>query len=91
MALGLIQPLTLMSTGNISWGKGGRCVGLTALPPLYTECLEISETQPPGALRTCTGLEWDCFILRCSITLRTVMPNITRGNFQSIAATYVLD
>ena len=29
MALGLTLPLTEMSTRNISWGKGGRCVGLT--------------------------------------------------------------
>jgi len=33
MALGLTQPLTEISTRNISWGKGGRCVGLTTLPP----------------------------------------------------------
>ena len=34
MALGLTQPLTEMSTRNISWvGKGGRCLGLTTLPP----------------------------------------------------------
>ena len=33
MALGLNQPLTEMSTRNISWGgKGGWCVGLTTLP-----------------------------------------------------------
>ena len=31
--LGSAQPLTEMSTRNFSWGcKGGRCVGLTALP-----------------------------------------------------------
>ena len=29
MALESTQPLTEMSTRNISWGKGGRCVGLT--------------------------------------------------------------
>jgi len=33
MALGLTQPLTEMNTRNISWGEGGRCVGLTNLPP----------------------------------------------------------
>jgi len=33
MALGLTQSLTEMSTRNISWDKGGRCVGLTTLPP----------------------------------------------------------
>ena len=32
---GVTQPLTEMSTRNISWGggKGGRCVVLTTLPP----------------------------------------------------------
>jgi hypothetical protein len=33
MALGSTQPLTEMSTRSISWGKGGRCVRLTTLPP----------------------------------------------------------
>jgi hypothetical protein len=28
-----LWPLTEMSTRNISLGKGGRCVGLTTLPP----------------------------------------------------------
>jgi len=32
-------------------GKGGRCVGLTTLPPSYADCLEIWEPQPPGTLR----------------------------------------
>ena len=31
MALGSTQPLTEISTRDISWGKGGRCVGLTTL------------------------------------------------------------
>ena len=57
MALGLTHPLTEMSTRNISWGgKGGRCVGLTTLPPSCVDCLEIWELQPPGTLRACLGL-----------------------------------
>ena len=28
-------------------GKGGRCVGLTSVPPTYADCLEIWEPQPP--------------------------------------------
>jgi hypothetical protein len=31
-------------------GKGGRCVGLTTLPPSCAECLEIWEPQPLGTL-----------------------------------------
>jgi len=51
MALDSTQPLTEMSTRNISWGKGGRYVGLTNLPPSCADCLEIWET--PGTLRAC--------------------------------------
>jgi hypothetical protein len=55
MDLGLTQPLTEMSTRNIPWGKGGRCVGLT-LPPSCADCLEIWAPQPHGTLRVCPGL-----------------------------------
>jgi len=66
MALGLPQSLTEMSTRNISWavkvaGKGGRCVGLTTLPPSYADCLEIWKPQTPGTLRACPRLQWYCF------------------------------
>ena len=37
-------------------GKGGRCVGLTTLPPSCADCLEIWEPQPAGILRACPGL-----------------------------------
>ena len=57
MALGSTQPLTEMSTRNISWvGKGGRCVGLTTLPLSCADCLEIWEPQPTGTLWACPGL-----------------------------------
>jgi hypothetical protein len=58
MALGLTQPLTEMSTRNISrgGGKGGRCVWLTTLPPSCAYWLEIWEPQPPGTLTACLGL-----------------------------------
>jgi hypothetical protein len=36
--------------------KGGRCVGLTVLPPSCAGCLEIWEPGPPGTLRACPGL-----------------------------------
>ena len=42
-------------------GKGGRCVGLTTLPPSCADCLEIWESQPPGTLWACPGLYRDCF------------------------------
>jgi hypothetical protein len=47
MALGSTQPLTEGNTRNISGSKGGRCVGLRALPSSCTNCLEIWEPQPP--------------------------------------------
>jgi len=57
MALGLTQRLTEMSIRNIFWGgKGGRCVGLTTLPPSCADCLEIWKPQPPGTLKACPGL-----------------------------------
>jgi hypothetical protein len=37
-------------------GKGGRCVGLTALPPLCANFLQIWEARPLGTLRACPGL-----------------------------------
>jgi len=37
-------------------GKGGRCVGLTILPPSCADCLEIWEHQLPGTLRASPGL-----------------------------------
>ena len=75
-ALGLTQPVTEMSTRNISCGgKGGRCVGLSTLPPSRADCFEIWEPQPLGTLRAwsrpVTGLlyfwgggEYRCGLLR---------------------------
>jgi len=44
-------------------GKGGRCVGLTTLPPSCVDCHEIWEPQLPGTLRACTGIDlpFQCF------------------------------
>jgi hypothetical protein len=60
MALGSTQPLREMSTRNISWGKGGRCVVLTTLPPSFADCLNIWESQrswnPQSLSRPVMGL-----------------------------------
>ena len=59
VALGFTQPLTEMSTRIFSWGeggKGGRCVGLTTLPPSCADCLVNWEPQLPGAVWACPGL-----------------------------------
>jgi hypothetical protein len=42
-------------------GKGGRCVGLTTLPPSCADCHDIWEPEPPGTLRACPGLYKDSF------------------------------
>jgi hypothetical protein len=53
MALGTTRSLTEMSSRNISGGgvKGGRCVGLTTLPPSSADCLQIWWSQPPRKLQ----------------------------------------
>ena len=56
-ALGLTQ-----SQENFVAGKDGRCLGLTkTLPTSCCDCHEIWEPQPPGNLRVCPELQWDCF------------------------------
>jgi hypothetical protein len=42
--------------GMFPGSKGGRCVGLTTLPPSCADCLEIWKPQPPGTLWACPGL-----------------------------------
>jgi len=56
MALGSTQPLTEMSTGNISWGKGGRCLRLTIYPPFCADYLEIWKPYRPGNFKSFPGL-----------------------------------
>ena len=43
-------------------GKGGRCLGLTTLPPSYADCFYIWESQTPGTLKACPGLYKKCFM-----------------------------
>jgi hypothetical protein len=56
MILESTEPLKEMSNRNISWGKGGQCVGLTSLPPSCVDCLEIWEPETPGFLKVCPGV-----------------------------------
>jgi len=56
------QPLTEMSTRNISWGgKGGRWVGLTNLISSCADCLEICE--PNGTALPISSQKCQC----CSV------------------------
>jgi hypothetical protein len=56
MALGSTQPIKNEYQEYFLGDKGGRCLGLTTLPPSCADCLEICEPQPPGTLRACPGL-----------------------------------
>jgi hypothetical protein len=49
------------STMNISWGKGGRCIGLTTLSHSCADRHEIWESQPAGIPRACPALIRDWF------------------------------
>ena len=58
MALSSIQPLTEMSTRSISWGKSGRCVRLTTLPPtcaVVTKSGNLNFLEHSGQLQACNG------------------------------------
>ena len=89
MALGLTQPLTEVSTKNISWGggKGGQCIQLT-LPPSCVNCLEIWEPQtswnPLGLSRPVMGLllllyiPLPCWLTHCA-TSRKVVGSVPNG------------
>jgi hypothetical protein len=58
MALGSTRPLREMSTRNLPGGKGGRCVGLTAVPPSYAVVMKsgnLNFLEPSGPLQACNG------------------------------------
>ena len=58
MALGLTQPLTEVSTRCISWGKGGRCVRLTIIPPSCAVVMKSGNLiflEPSGPLKARNG------------------------------------
>ena len=66
MALGSTQSLTEMSTRSISWGKGGRCVRLTTLPPSCAVVMKsenLNFLEPSGPLEACnrTALPFHMF------------------------------
>ena len=60
MALGLTQPLTEMSTRNISWGvKGSRCVGLKPYHLHVSTVLKsgnLNLLEPSGPVEACNGI-----------------------------------
>jgi len=65
MGLGYTQPLTEMSTRNISWGKGGRCVGLSTLPLHVLIVLKsgsLNLLEPSGSVQAWNGIVLPSFI-----------------------------
>jgi hypothetical protein len=55
MTLGSTQPVTEMSTRNISWGGGFK----GGLPPSCADCLkiwELSLLEPSGPVKVCNGI-----------------------------------
>jgi len=60
VALGLIQPLTKISTRNISFGgKGGRCVGWQPYHfyvPTVLKYGSVKFLEPSGPVQACNGI-----------------------------------
>ena len=59
MTLGSTQPLTEMSTRSFPGGKGGRCVGLTTLPPscaVVTKSGNLNFLEPSGLVQASNGI-----------------------------------
>jgi hypothetical protein len=54
-------------------GKGGRCVGLTTLPPSCADCLEIWE--PSGPVQACNRDYFTCTIKTCQFDNANIQQN----------------
>jgi hypothetical protein len=50
----------IKSTRNVSWSKGGRCVGLTSLQPSCADCFKKSGSfnllKPSEPVQACNGI-----------------------------------
>ena len=77
MTLGLTQPLTENSIRIISWGKGGRCVGLKTLSSSCADCLEIWEPlnilESSEPVQACNGIALP-LALQSNTTLHITVP-----------------
>jgi len=88
MALGSTQPLTEMSTRCISWGKSGRCVRLTTLPPSCAVVMKsgnLNFLEHSGPLQACKGTALPySFLLLTESTSRSYYgrKDCVNGSFQ---------
>ena len=57
-------------------GKGGRCVGLTDVPPSCVDCFEIWEPQISVNFRACPGLFRGGFTITTILCLSLYPPNV---------------
>jgi len=79
---GSTQPLTEMNTSSISWGKGGRCVGLTTYHhpvPLSRNLGTLTCWNPLGLSRPLMGLTFIIIVtlpLTLLLTLSAWNPKI---------------
>jgi hypothetical protein len=78
---------TEMSTRNISWDKGGRCVRPKTFSPSCEDCLEIWEPQPAETLRPFQGFL--CFYFTFYVALTDLLLPWTSDNiFQIVKFNY---
>jgi len=57
MALGSTQALTEVSTRSISWGKSGRCLGLTPFYAVFMKSGSLNFLEPSRPLQACNGTD----------------------------------
>jgi len=63
IVLGLTHPVTEMRTRNISWGKGGRYVRLTTLPPsCVLQFGSLNFLEPSGLVQACNVIALPLYI-----------------------------
>ena len=71
-----LQPLTEMNTRNISWGKGGLCLGLTTLPlyvPIVLKSGNLNLLEPSGPVHVCSGFAVH-FVMSVTICRHKLVP-----------------
>ena len=90
-----------MVPGIFSGCKGGRCVGLTTLPPSCADCLEIWEPEPlepSGPVQACNGIALPLHIVnftiyvdcKCQHNWYIYMHSTVRANLLLLVLGYVV-